>query len=350
MSKISIISPGVTGGGAERVANIIAKYFSSRGHQVCFIYMREDEHWLSDNNFIQYICVDNHELHGVKKYIYKTRKTWSFVKKHDSDIVISFLTDEALMTMLMFKGRKIASLRNDPRRTCTKLYTKLIRYIIYAVSHHVVFQTTDARDYFSGKIKKNGVIIPNPITSDLPIWLEELEHANVITACRLEPQKNLKMLMNAFNKICLEGYKGDLLIYGDGVLKNELKKYASDSLKNNHIIFKGYSNNIHEEMKKASVFALTSDYEGISNSMLEAIAIGVPTVCTDCPVGGAKMAIKNNERGILVPVGDTEKLYNALKKLLYDEAFCKALSKKEMTIREELDEQTVCRKWERLME
>ena len=118
-------------------------------------------------------------------------------------------------------------------------------------------------------------------------------------------------------------------------------------LYNNYIY---YSNIIHEEMKKASVFALTSDYEGISNSMLEAIAIGVPTVCTDCPVGGAKMAIKNNERGILVPVGDTEKLYNALKKLLYDEAFCKALSKKEMTIREELDEQTVCRKWERLME
>lgn len=350
MSRISIISPGVTGGGAERVANILAEYFSLKGHQVCFIYMRSDESWLNERCSVQYICVDNHELHGIRKYIYKASKTWHHVKEHNSDVVISFLTDEALITMLMFRGRKISSLRNDPKRTCTKIYTKMIRYIVYSASNCVVFQTTDARDFFSGKIKRKGVIIPNPITSNLPKWLDQPEHANVITACRLEPQKNLKMLMDAFNKISLEGYLGKLLVYGEGILKAELEKYASEKLKNDHIIFKGYSNNIHEEMKNASVFALTSDYEGISNSMLEAIAIGVPTVCTDCPVGGAKMAIGKNERGILIPVGETEKLYYALKKLLYDVEFCIDLSTKEMTIREELNIQTVCKKWERLME
>lgn len=347
--NIAIISPGISGGGAERVANILANYFKNEGYNVSFIYMRDDPQWVKQNPSIQYECVDNQALHGIKKYLYKTCKTWKIIKNQKIDVVISFLTDEALATMLLFKGIKISSLRNDPRRTCTKLYTKAIRHIVYSISDYVVFQTTDAKKYFGSMIQYKGQIIPNPITGDLPRWIDEERHENIITACRLEPQKNLKMLMDAFNRLSIEGYQGKLIIFGEGILEQELKDYAFNYLKNKMIVFPGFSNSIHDEMKKASVFALSSDYEGISNSMLEALAIGVPTVCTDCPVGGARMFIGNNERGLLVPVGDTDALYNALKKLTSDISYCLDLSNREITIRDELKISTICQRWKQLL-
>lgn len=63
------------------------------------------------------------------------------------------------------------------------------------------------------------------------------------------------------------------------------------------------------------MFVLPSDYEGLSNSMLESMAIGLPAICTDCPCGGARMVIQNRVNGLLVPVGDTEKLVEAMQEL-----------------------------------
>ena len=66
------------------------------------------------------------------------------------------------------------------------------------------------------------------------------------------------------------------------------------------------------------MFVSSSDFEGISNSMLEALGMGLPVVVTDCPVGGARMVIKSGENGILVPVGDTQAMYEAMRSVLKD--------------------------------
>ena len=61
-------------------------------------------------------------------------------------------------------------------------------------------------------------------------------------------------------------------------------------------------------MNNAMVYVSSSDFEGMSNTMLEAMAMGVPTIATDCPIGGAKTVIKNGENGILTPVGNEKKI------------------------------------------
>ena len=82
-----------------------------------------------------------------------------------------------------------------------------------------------------------------------------------------------------------------LEIYGRGDSDEKLKQYALDIGISDKVVFKGFDKDVHNKIKSARMFISTSDYEGISNSMLEALAIGLPCVCTDCPAGGARMVI-----------------------------------------------------------
>ena len=93
----------------------------------------------------------------------------------------------------------------------------------------------------------------------------------------------------------------------------------------------------------------SSDYEGMSNAMLEAMAIGMPCICTDCPIGGASSVIVDGENGLLVPVGDSEALCNAMIKVAENPDISMKLSKNASEIREELSLETISKKWMELL-
>lgn len=76
---------------------------------------------------------------------------------------------------------------------------------------------------------------------------------------------------------------------------------------------------IPDKIKDANVFVLSSDFEGMPNAVAEAFAMGVPVVSTDCPSGGARMLVKEEETGLLVPVGNKEKMAEAILRILQDE-------------------------------
>lgn len=76
--------------------------------------------------------------------------------------------------------------------------------------------------------------------------------------------------------------------------------------------FEGFRNDVHEKIADATMFVMSSDYEGLSNALLEAMAMGLPCISTDSPPGGARMVIRNGQNGLLVPVGNKEKLMEAM--------------------------------------
>ena len=80
------------------------------------------------------------------------------------------------------------------------------------------------------------------------------------------------------------------------------------------VFLPGYTTDIYEKVKKSKIFVSSSDYEGMSNSMLEALSLGLPTICTDCPIGGAGEIIQNGINGILVPVNDLKEMVAAMKR------------------------------------
>lgn len=350
MKRIAIVSHGLSGGGAERVASILANYFDNMGYEVLYIaaYSPKKEYELNGN--IQYKYIDVTGNAGVKM-IKRSFAIYKLVKNFGADCAFSFFTNE-LIPLALSKVPVIPSLRIDPRSTDGNSIKSWIRRFVYRHSKYVVFQTEEARDFFEPRIRDKGVVISNPIKDNLPEWNMDTHSNYFMTACRISKQKNIPMMIDAFCRFHEVHPEYTLDIYGDGEpeeYKVAMQNYAKDKGAEDYIHFMGHSTEIHSLMQNAQGFLLTSDFEGMSNSMLEAMAIGLPAICTDCPPGGARQFIENEKTGFLVPVGDADAAFNALCRLVEDDDLQRSISFNSRYVRQMLDKNTICEQWEKLV-
>ena len=153
------------------------------------------------------------------------------------------------------------------------------------------------------------------------------------------------MMINAFSMLADEFPEYKLIIYGQGVLEDELRAQIKALNLENRILLPGFASNILEKVAPCSMYVSSSDFEGISNSMLEALGMGLPTVVTDCPVGGARMVINSGENGILVPVGDTKAMYEAMRSILKDPALAAQLSQEAIKVRDKFPLCKIAKRW-----
>ena len=129
------------------------------------------------------------------------------------------------------------------------------------------------------------------------------ERRGIVTAGRLNVQKNQPLLIKAYSKIAPK-VQDDLFIYGVGELREELLALAASLGISERVHLPGASGNMPETLSRARLFVLPSDYEGMPNALLEALAMGLPCIATDCPCGGPAMVIDQGRNGWLIPVGD----------------------------------------------
>ena len=147
-------------------------------------------------------------------------------------------------------------------------------------------------------------------------------------------------------KIAEEFPKVRLIIYGDGEDREMLIDYVKNSNYQDRIHLPGAVNDVKDRIKKAKVFVLSSNTEGMPNALMEALALGIPSVSTDCPCGGPRMLMEGKENGILVPVKDTDAMAKAMEQLLTDEELWEKYSKNAYKLTEELHPDKVNKKWE----
>ena len=344
--KIAIIAHGLSNGGAERVASLVANHYAQKGHEVLFVtaYSPVREYRLEDT--VSYAYAGGNYRSKITRLLGRSWQIHREVKKFQADIAISFVINETLFSTLIGDAPYIYTLRNDPGNICASPAMRLTSNLAFGKARKVIFQTPGAKDFFSPAIRAKGVVIANPLTRDLPRWDGPNSAKTIITACRLNVQKNLPMLIRGFAAFHREHPDWTLKIYGNGELLEDLQAFAVECGVEDSVFFPGYAQNIHAIMAESGIFALTSDYEGLSNSMLEALAIGIPTVCTDCPPGGASLYIQDGISGMLVPVGDTEALTKKLCQMAEDPTLCRQMSENSQKIREELDVDQVLTKWE----
>lgn len=345
MKKIAIIAHGLGGGGAERVACLVANALAEKKYKVLFIAVYSSDRQYVLNKNVRYEYIDTTENNKLLKFAKRTSEIDKKIRQFNTDLAISFIINETLLTNIKSNVPIIYTLRIAPSRVAESKIDFLICRFLYSRAFKVVFQTKDARDYFSEKIKKKGVVIGNPITDNLPYWKDYQHKKHIISACRLTPQKNLKMMIKAYANFRKKYEEYKLVIYGKGPLLDELIKYADELCVSDYVEFPGHSNNIHRVMAEASIFALTSNYEGLSNSMLEALAIGVPTICTDCPPGGAAEYIEDGVNGMLVSINNDVELTNKLSLIAEDDELANVLSQNSVGIRNILSCDKIMEQW-----
>ena len=172
-----------------------------------------------------------------------------------------------------------------------------------------------------------------------------VERKEIVTVGRLEPQKNQKLLINAFSELAKKFPDYTLVIYGEGSLRKKLEKYIESKGLKDRVFLPGAKNNIQEYIKDASLFVLSSDYEGIPNALIEAMAIGLPCVSTDCSPGGARELITNGENGVIVECRNSNELATAMARLLTDRESAKRMGTNAKKIYTRVDKNLVCNRW-----
>ena len=226
------------------------------------------------------------------------------------------------------------------------LYDKLSIDVSLVAVEQISF-TTDYVELEEGDFyTPNYEIIPNPV-NDLFIknpYSEERKKV-IVNVGRIEGQKNQLLLIKSFEKIMDKFPDYKLIIYGEGSKKEELIKYINERKLNDRVVLAGQVDNIYDKIYDASLFVLSSDYEGMPNALIEAMCLGLPVISTDCPCGGPKMLIKDGVNGFLVPVNDENIMSETISRILADDKLRKELSINASKLKEMVSSNVVNQKW-----
>ena len=324
MKQIVFLTGAMSRGGAERVISLLSQRYMQMGWRVRILMLLHDRVEYPLDPGVEVLNFSNDKVKAALDMPRLIGKVRSFMVKEKPDTAVAFMAPICLIAGFACRGLKtrlVVSERIDPALDPRNPIFRIALNNVYEKSHLTVFQTERARNYFSEKIQKNSVIIPNPVQVKA-VAANRRKH-RIVTAGRLMPQKNHKMLIDAFAQLHKLHSEYTLDIYGEGPLQEVLQQQIDSLELTAAVTLKGNVPNIHEQMADAEIFVLSSDFEGLSNALLEAMMMGLPCISTDC--AGSDEAICNGENGLLVPVGDTKALLDAMEQLVANPDFARRL-------------------------
>ena len=387
--KVIFFIDSLGGGGAERVVSVIANAFAEKyNYDVCIAMLRKSNiaYQITDRIHLLYAedlpqkstktkfitglfrvykrirqgiykkimlklgkydsipKIDETAFYFYAKYAIPYRE---LLKRNKDCTAFGFLIRSNIAMLMAAKGTGVKTVfceRNNPVRPDMPQNIMRIRDKIYHRCTSSVFQTEEEMAYYTG-IKGKKVVIPNPIKEDLPERFLGARRHEIVNFCRLSPQKNIPLLIDAFEMLLRDYPDYTLRVYGEGPEKDNLRAYIKEKHLEEKAFIEDFASDIHERIRDAVMYVSTSDFEGLSNSMIEAMAIGLPTVCTDCDGGGARMMIEDHVNGLLVPKGDKQAVYHAMKAIVEDGALSDRLSKNAEKIKIKLSVDNIVKEW-----
>lgn len=343
-------------GGAEKQMLLLANEMVERGHEVFLISIALHNINYSVHKRINYIKMDNRGNNKVIEIIYRYIDLKKILKNISPDVTISFWGQSAYMTALMSKaitGRVVYSERGDPGDIEYSGIVGIERKLTINRIDGFVFQSRGAKEYFGKRIQDKSTIIYNYIDlSNLNNQEVLTRRKAIVNVGRIHRQKNHILLISAFALIANEFPEYTLEIYGEGRgLQTEVENLIKKLGLRDKVLLKEPCKDIHNKILDASVFVLSSDYEGLPNVLIEAMALGIPCISTDCRPGGIREIIDNNKDGIIVPIGEAAELANAMRYILLNPDKAKQLADNALnSVKKFGDKDEIYNKWERFLQ
>lgn len=351
MACLSVSKAGNIYGGAEKsvinLANWLAK---NRDHEVYLVSVEGDAKAYPVDEKVHFIGNVFFHTGKFSTHIRILQFTKRTIRKINPDVIISYWIQPVFYAVLSGCAKNIPMIyseRNDPSLEYGKV-AKLMRYVALKAVSKIVFQTGDAKAYFSEKIQRKGVIIHNPVYlkfEDYPIGKQD---NRVVAVGRLSKQKNYELLIRAFARISHVYPELILEIYGEGPLKDTLAAQIAES-GCNRIVLAGAHPDVLDKIYGARMFVMTSYYEGMPNALMEAMSLGIPAVCSDCPCGGPRELIQTGVNGYLFATGDEDDLIEKMK-LVLDNGNNLELRNNEKQITETHSQEQIFSLWQEVIE
>lgn len=348
--KLVILIGTLRSGGAERVVSEVSAMYANYFKEVIVLTYYDTEVFYKFDSRVRLECVERQtKSRSMLKNILWIRR---FAKAEHPDMFLSFLLRFNILSIwaLMFLSTPVAVCeRSDPQWVSTR-WLRWMRNFSYRFCKRIQVQTAAGKTCFPLAVQDKILVIPNPnhiSVAERNMCLEQVKEKRIVTVGRLIPVKNHKLLIDAFSIVSKEFPDYTLDFYGDGELKTELLKIATEQGLEKKVIFHGNVNDVPQQIASAQMFVLSSDIEGMPNALMEAMALGLPCVATD--VSGVRDIIEDGENGFIVPVGDKMAMADRMRKLIESEDLRKTFTEKSASVLSKFDEEQIFKLWVELV-
>ena len=289
-------------GGAEKVFANMANWFANNcNHKIVFASVGTDALPFPLDSNVLYKHYDADLSNRIKTQFSLRRNIRKAIEENNPTVIISFSIHPLFHFALSSYSKRIPffySLRNDPKLE-NGIITRLLRFFVLVKATGIVFQTTEARNYFSKRVQSKSIIIHNPVQISNNTKIVNSRDERIVFVGRLTPQKNIPLLIRGFQIISKEFPELKLELYGEGNLHSEIKDIILNEQLQDRVFLKGAFADVIDRISGAKMFVLPSLYEGMPNALMEAMALGIPAVSSDCPCGGPRELINDGVNGYL---------------------------------------------------
>lgn len=364
MKKIAFHLNCLVHGGAERVVSTLANHLAAEGYDV---YVTVE--WIDQDEFeldprVHHVNLglkpeDEKKGRWVKFYL-RIRYLRDFMKEVKPDIMAAFMhrpNFRALTAGLGLYTPVIISIRNNPAPFYSSRTDRFQIRWLFPHAAGCVYQTAEQREFFKPYLQENSRVIMNPINPkycELPDPDYAHQEKVVVQSSRLSAFKNQAMLLRAFVKVHAKHPDWSLRIYGpdadhDGT-KERLENIIADNHAESWIHLCGGTDQLEKLVPRCAIYTLPSNYEGMPNSLMEAMAMGMPCIATDCPSGAPRELIQDGINGILIRVGDESGMEQAINRLIENPELREQMGRNARKIRDIAGTDVICEQWKEYME
>lgn len=352
MKKVLFITNSISFGGASKMLCFVAESLAARGHRILIVNLHATRNVTNFERALSGVDVVTVSTPSKFKHLYRLKEIRKIAHAYGAEVIIGFTAFPNFYSVIISKILHIPSIvseRGDPYHTFNSSLKDKILKLIINQSSGAVFQTKGASEFYGKRLQKRGRIIPNPIyiKNDTIVNDSVSRENTIVSVGRIDnTQKRYDIMLKAFSLFSRHHPQYSLLLYGRGVDEGDVKEWCGILGLEKKVRFMGLTTNPMQDISNASIFLITSDYEGISNSLLEAMAVGLPCVSTDSSPGGARMLIKDHVNGLLVPVGDVEAIAKALCEFAEDPVLASKCGKNAKNVIRRFDANTIIDMWE----
>ena len=316
--RFMFVIPTLSQGGAERVVSVLSTALTEQGDKVAVVIYFSTDNEYKVGKKVEIINLSEGDINiyrknGKIKLITNLRNA---VKDFRPDCIIPFTYPVAQITEISTLGLHVEvfqSIRINPALGPAQRWKRYLRDRLVYKSKCTFVQNEQQKQYFRSSYRKNIHILFNPVQEELFSASQKLP-GNEFIICslgRLTDQKNYPLLINAFATAFEHESSVFLKIYGEGAKKEELQKLIDQYGLSSRIKLMGRTNDVKAVFQDTDLYVLSSNWEGMPNTLIEAMACHVPCLSTNCPTGPSDL-IDNGVNGILVPPNDKQAMAAAM--------------------------------------
>ena len=358
--KILIYISSLTSGGAEKVATLMANYWS-RNHDVTLLTddIPENDFFKTNDNIKRistYFRIDTKNVpYKILLHIKGLKRLRDIVINEYPDIIISHMdvtNVRMLLATLCLRIPIIVEDHNNPKLKGMPQPWAFLKPFTYRFASKIVLLTRDLLNYYPKKLYDHSkiVFIPNPL--NLPKSISDSKEVQVkkpsfIALGSLTKQKGFDILIKAFKDVLKKQSDWNLMILGEGEQRKALEKLIKDLNLSEKVSLPGRVKNPYSILKKADIYVMSSRFEGFPVALCEAMGVGLPCISFDCPTGPADI-IQHNKNGLLVEYLNQKQLTEAMVMLASNTELKQRFSREAMKINNTLEIGTIMNKWEEL--